>query len=807
LVARADNVDVVTGERLPGVNGTLSARQAEIAGLVASGKSTREIAESLSLSSRTVETHVQAVFEKLGVRSRVELNALLIRNAAVERRPVHTRGTLASLVGRGGDVRAIVELLLKHRVVTVVAAGGVGKTQASLRVVEAVRDSFADGAFILELASLSSGEYVPAAIAQLFGISLSGSDVTGSLVRQLATKRALIVFDNCDHLLDDVGALASQIVKTCNAISILATSREALRISAERTYRLGTLRVPSDASVTASLRATEIADYPAIELFVERARAVDDRFVVSDATMPAIGEICRRLDGVPLAIELAAVRMNTFAPAQILARIDDRLELLRSSARDAPSRHQSMLALIDWSYDTLADGERVLLRRLSIFVGSFGLEGALAIGTRDDTSENDVVESLASLIDKSLVMVDREGDTLRYRFFESTRVYARRKLLQAAEHDETSARLVRHLADRFTSLRERAGGWHPADFYAAFAAALGDIRASLDEAYARGDYEPGGKLLAAIGYYWFFLGLDREGLARNEAYIAALSQHPLRFAMMPGFVDLSFKNGFFRVASERAQSALRDARDWGDPRAITIGLNMVAATEQRVDVVRALLADIEAVDDRSAELDIWYGLRKAWVDMRSQRCEQANARLRGLYAQCLAVGDAAISSNILLRLAQNEYNRGDLAAAVSFSLRAADTIRSLGSGKILANTLHALSCYLCAVEDLPAAGAAVREALTIVASIDPQSGAVSLYVEGVSFVRVFEGDNARGAMLSAFARAAFSHVGELSAGVLGELRSRVDDLLLERLGEAELRALRSRGEQLTARDAIELALA
>jgi predicted ATPase/DNA-binding CsgD family transcriptional regulator len=775
---------------LPEVLVALTARQREIARLIASGKSTREIAETLSLSPRTVDTHVQAIFGKLAIHTRVELTALVIRSAGSGPRPSTAHAASASLIGREDDVAKIADLLAAHRAVTIVGTGGVGKTQTALRILESARASFADETWFFDLGALPSGAYVAGAIAQLLGFSLSEGDALGSIVRQLKSRRALFVFDNCEHVLESVGEIVSQIITTCEGISILATSREALRVSVERSYRLAPLPLPF-----------------AVDLFVERARAPDVRFAMTDATNRAIQEICRRLDGIALAIELAAARTDRFTPAELLARIDDHVEVLRSTSDDAPSRHRNMQALIDWSYATLTDAERALLRALGIFVGPFSLEGALAVGGLEGVDENDLVQRLASLIDKSLVMVDRAGGGMRYRLLESTRVYARQKVVEVGEYDAIAARHVRFLGDRFAALMLRGDGFTPAESYAALAADLGDVRAALDDAYARGDYESGAALLGAIATSWTALGLDREGIDRLAAYADALSGRLAAYALLPPLVALLFKNSRVAEATQRAQDALRGARDLGDPQAIATSLQLVASTVQPRDVIEALLAQSDRVGHRTPDMEIWYAVRRAWLDTTAREFDRADARLRELMARATRVGDRAFVVNLWMRRSVNEYFRGDLAAAVSYAREAEQVARTFGKVTALAYQLYVLANFLCLAGDAAAARPAITEALEIAASIDPHSNEIAVYAEGAAFVSALEGDVARAAHLSGFARAVYARTGAVLSGVRADLRARVEELLLDAIGESALAEMRARGGALRAPDAIELALA
>ncbi|MBD5657312.1 MAG: protein kinase, partial [Candidatus Eremiobacteraeota bacterium] len=408
--------------------GSLTPRQAEIAAMVARGESNREIANALELSTRTVETHIVSIFNKLGVRSRVELAVALLANPASDpldsvlnnlpRRP-------SMFIGREreiGEIRALVE---SQQLVPLVGSAGVGKTTTSLRVAETMLDEFPDGVWFVELASLPRGDYVPAAVARVLDLTLSVDEPMRSLAKRLASRRTLLLFDNCEHLVEPVAAAIATILRACSNVKILASSRHRLEIAGEATYRVPSLSVPGQVA-GAKPGAAEVLRYEAATLFVERATAADNRFTLTNDNAFSIADICRRLDGIPLAIELAAARTNILSPQQLCAQLGERFRLLTGGSRDAMARHQTLRSLIDWSYDLLDERERVFFRRFGIFVNGFTLDGASAVaGSALD--EEAVFAVITSLVDKSLLLAEPVGDAMRYRMLESTSAYARER--------------------------------------------------------------------------------------------------------------------------------------------------------------------------------------------------------------------------------------------------------------------------------------------------------------------------------------------------------------------------------------------
>ena len=417
--------------------GQLSARQREIGGLVASGRTNREIGELLNLSDRTVETHIAALFNKLGVRSRTELVATILKPGFAQAPPEANKSNLPlelnRLVGRGSEVALIAGLLSSERLVTITGAGGIGKSRVALHVARLMLEVYPDGVWLVELAPLSEPELVVARIARTLGFTIpSKAEPLSVLAARLKRQNTLLVLDECEHLIDTTARVADALLAQCPGVRILATSREALKVAGERSYRLPSLRFPED-EAGGRLSAEEAAAYDAVALFAERASSAQPVFALSDDSAPPVVEICRRLDGIPLALELAAGRLDVMGLETLARSLDRRFAVLTGGLRTALPRQQTMRALIDWSYDLLSARERRAFERLSVFAGRFTLDMAVAVCSGED--ETDAPSAIYSLVDKSLLAADL--DTARYQMAESTRAYAREKL--AGRGDENLA--------------------------------------------------------------------------------------------------------------------------------------------------------------------------------------------------------------------------------------------------------------------------------------------------------------------------------------------------------------------------------
>jgi predicted ATPase/class 3 adenylate cyclase len=395
-----------------------------------------------------------------------------------------------ALIGREDELREIKALLGSHRLVTLVGSGGVGKTRISMEIGGALVEAYPDGVWLVELAPVSDPVLVPELVASLFGIAISAGraplDAVTSILRQ---KRTLLIIDNCEHLVEAVACLADAILRHCPGVSLLASSREPLAIAGEGTYRMPSLSFPDRPE---GISAAHAMEFGAVRLFIERARSILPDFAIADCNAPAVSAICKRLDGVALAIELAAPRLKMLNPEALAKRLDDRFKLLTGGSRTALPRQQTLKALIDWSYNLLSDLEQVLLRRLAVFAGGWTVESAGAIAAGDEIEEWQIFDLLASLVDKSLVVADASGAETRYRLLESTRQYGLSKLAEHGDY-EGWPRLADYLSTCFAHAEAAWPTTGTEPWLAAYGSELDNLRASLDWAFG-----PEGKASAGL---------------------------------------------------------------------------------------------------------------------------------------------------------------------------------------------------------------------------------------------------------------------------------------------------------------------
>jgi predicted ATPase/DNA-binding winged helix-turn-helix (wHTH) protein len=421
----------------------------------------------------------------------------------------------SELIDRETELGQITALIIEQRLVSLVGAGGIGKTRLALTVGKQLLREFADGVFVAELGPLSNAELVPATVASALGLThVVGAMSQEGVAGAVGTKKLLLIIDNCEHVIEAATRMAEALLRTSPGVSLLATSREPLRVSGEYVYRVPPLDVPAEDSQAME----DIFSRSAVQLFVSRARAAEPRFVAGGPVAAATAAICRRLDGIPLAIELAATRIVGFGVDGVAARLDDRFRLLTGGSRTALPRHQTMRATLDWSYELLSESERVVLRRLAVFVGAFTLDAATAVAASVDNPAADVGDSVANLVGKSLLSADVGGALVYYRSLETTRTYAREKLVESGEIDAFARRHAEYFRNFFEHAETELETRPTAEWLVAYRPHIDNLRAALDWAFSpSGDVGVAVALTAAAVPLWTHLSLLTECRARESS--------------------------------------------------------------------------------------------------------------------------------------------------------------------------------------------------------------------------------------------------------------------------------------------------
>ena len=493
-------------------------------------------------------------------------------------RPGNLPHRLTSFVGRRHATRELDDLLRRARVVTLVGAGGVGKSRLAEQAAAQVATRFQHGVWLAELAPLSRGEPVPHAIAAALGIQQRhGLGIAETVVAYCQRKQLLLVVDNCEHLRDDVGSLVERIVSSSDEVRVLATSREALGIAGEQIWPVPPLGAPD-----------------ARALFAERAIAVRPGFRLDDGNVVVVDEVCRRLDGLPLAIELAAARMRAMTVTELVAHLDDRFRLLAARHRPGPERHQSLRAAIDWSHELLTAAEQGLFAGLSVFSGGFDVAAVREVCAQDrDTLA--VADLVADLADKSMVVVETVGDTTRFRLLETLRAYARERL----EASGTAEKVRRRHAAYYTALAEQAGpglsGVDEAYWVERLTADFDNLRAALEWATTAGDVDLALRLVAYLPDFTYWrIGYESATWAERSMALPDSGTHPLFAAVCAGAARGAWMIADYRRAECLARRAAEVAGQRGSPAgALAVG--------PRTSYPGDVLADVALYDGRVEE--------------------------------------------------------------------------------------------------------------------------------------------------------------------------------------------------------------
>ncbi|HEX9532289.1 MAG TPA: tetratricopeptide repeat protein [bacterium] len=481
---------------------------------------------------------------------------------------------LTSFIGRGHEKAEVRKLLSTTRFITLTGSGGAGKTRLALQVAAEALEEFPDGVWLVELAALTNPSLVPKAVASALGIpepEQPGRMLTETLADALRGKSVLVVLDNCEHLVPACAHLTTDLLGTCPNLRILATSREALGVTGETTWRVPSLSVP-DLQRLPPL--DHIAEYEAVRLFIDRAVTSAPQFAITRDNAPAVAQVCHRLDGIPLAIELAAARVKVLAVEQIAARLEDRFRLLTGGSRTALPRQQTLRAAMDWSYDLLSEQERTVLRRLSVFAGGWTLVAAEAVCSGDGVEASAILDLLAQLVDKSLVGVETKGNEARYGLLETVRQYGLDRLMES----EKALIVRRKHRDWFLELVERAErelrGPRQILWLDRLENELDNLRAALEWSMKEA---PAAGLRLAGELQWFcqirgHLSEGRKWL-EDTLLIASDASPPVRAKALWGVGQLSWPQGELELAGTVLRKSLTLWRELGDKRGMATALH------------------------------------------------------------------------------------------------------------------------------------------------------------------------------------------------------------------------------------------
>jgi non-specific serine/threonine protein kinase len=429
---------------------------------------------------------------------------------------------LTSFIGREKEIDRVVQMLGKHRLVTLSGSGGVGKTRLAIQASNKLLHKFRDGIWWMDLAGLNDDALVLQAVAQVAGVrEVPNRPLADTLIEDFRSRQILLVVDNCEHLIMGCAQIADRLLGACPNLKMLITSREGLGLMGEEVWHVPTLSLPESLQ---SLSIELLTRYEGIRLFVERATAVKSDFLLTERNAPAVAEVCQRLDGIPLAIELAAARVRVLSVEQIAARLQDRFDLLTGGSRTAFPRHQTLRAAIDWSYDLLPVQEQTLFHRLAVFAGGWTLEEAQAICAGEELKPEKILDLLTHLVDKSLLIMEEQEGTLRCRMLETIREYARGKFLDSGEALNVRNRHLVAFMQFVEGIEPGLHGPSQAFWLKRLDVEHDNLRAALEWSLTGGQLEAGMRLAGALWLFWDIYGYQTEGRAWLERLLSKYLQ-------------------------------------------------------------------------------------------------------------------------------------------------------------------------------------------------------------------------------------------------------------------------------------------
>jgi predicted ATPase/DNA-binding CsgD family transcriptional regulator len=635
-------------------------------------------------------------------------------------RAVRLPRQLTSFVGRERELAEVTEALAGHRLVTLVGPAGAGKTRLALAVAERLLPGRPDGVFLVELADVTDPQIVPSCVASALGVrERPGLDILSSLTDALAGSRALVVLDNCEHLVEACGELAVGLLRGTAELQVLATSREPLGVPGELAWRLPALPTPRAGSAPA---VAELERLDSVRLFVDRARAYRPAFELAEASAAAVSRICELTEGIPLAIELAAGRLSALSPEQVADQLTDALQVLATTSRLWPPRQRTLRATLDWSYDRLSAGEKLLFNRLSVFSGLAGLDSVRAICADAALPHAQVLDHLARLIDKSLVQAEAAPQELRYRLLEPLRQYAGERLAGAGEAELLRARHAAHFAALVDASNEEAARTRFTEWAQRLADDRQNLRAALSWSLAA-QPETALRLAGGLAWLWHVSSNLAEGRRWLELALANPGCDPaLRVHALHGAGRIVYRQGDLAAAQDHLGEALRIAREVGDD-AVT------ARVLRSLALVLLSLADYPGADGCLEEaltvqrrlgdpIDVaWTISGLALVAMAAGRYEVARDRLEESIRLARENGDEWGLAKSIGLLGELALEVGDHRAARSHLQASIGVLARLGDAGSVAHRLEGFARLAAAGSEperavtLAAAAAAIQERL------------------------------------------------------------------------------------------------
>jgi predicted ATPase/DNA-binding winged helix-turn-helix (wHTH) protein len=709
---------------------------------------------------------------------------------------------VGSVIGREIELAELRESIGRNRLVTVVGAGGIGKTRLAIELGWQVLELFPDGVWLIDLAPITDQAALMSATAAVLGMALQNAQrAVETIAAAVGKRRRLLIFDNCEHLVGAAAAFIERLLKRASRLTALATSQERLRLADERIYRLNPLSVPPAG-------ATEIAGFGAVALFVERAHASDRRFVLNAANAQSVAEICRRLDGIPLALQMAAARLPVLGIERLRAGLGERLKILKTDLPGADTRQQTLLATVQWSHGLLDGNDTELFRRLAVFAGSFSLDAVVAVAGEAGVDHWEVIDGLGRLIDKSLVIIEG-SERPRYRLLETLRLYAAEQLAVSGESDRVTVLHARYLTD----LLERACGteWETmleTEWLETYLPELDNVGAALDWLHGKAEHAPVVlALTAAAALLWFKSGTMLRGSSYVERASSLLSEDTPP-AVAAGLLRFS---GIYQRSSDGLQAL----------RSLERSATLYRQLGERLDLARVL--------NLIGYLRIFFGQRadgkaaldEAWNVLSAGNYPKSLGNLmiqlgiyhvfgshmteaRACFSQALDIGralkDVNRESEALLNLAEVEYQEGNVDRAVELGRDLVRRWRLARWQERLARSLTNLASYLIGQGNLSEARSAAAEALPMHSETGGRHLRYCLLQW--SLLGALDGQYAASARLIGFVSAGKTSSGEEMPPIERQIIKRLEKLFEPSLSAADIEAYAAEGARWRAQEAV-----
>jgi predicted ATPase/class 3 adenylate cyclase/Flp pilus assembly protein TadD len=668
---------------------------------------------------------------------------------SLEHMPNNLPQQITSFVGRENELPEIEALLEQHRLVTLVGMGGSGKTRCAIQTGAELLDRFIDGVWLIDLAPLSDPSLVVAEIAQTLGVrEVPNHPPLETLLTFIERRQLLLILDNCEHVIGEVRRVAAGILRGCAGVKLLATSRENLSIAGEHVFRVPSLSLPA-----------------ALALFTDRARASDARYALADENARFVSDICRRLDGLPLAIELAAARVKVLSPQQLAQRLDERFRVLTGGDRSALPRQQTLRATIDWSFDLLDERERALFRRLSLFAGGWTLQAAAAVCSDEGAADDlEMLDSLSGLVDKSLVATEELGDDRRYRMLFSIREYALERLREAGEAETIAGQHARFYAGFVRELQPLVDALEDVEWRRRLGAEIDNLRAAIEWTVFQGNERKTGLSLLADIEWPEFITTAQEALRWYEYAAELVDAMPDSFVhsrILRHYAVLEYQVGRPVATCERtALQAVEVGRATSDANEIARALAILGTCYRsagRFDEAERKLREAYESPESLSRITANTVLR-IWAVTDLQRGEIDLARRRFSEVVRLERPGSEAHASALLNLGELEFATGHVKRARAAAYEAKSTYAALNSVYLVLLSSN-LAAYAMADGDIDAARDQLRDALDL--HRRSHSWWPHIMLENHALLAALLADHERAVALVGFTDAAYASRGEV----------------------------------------------